>query len=194
MRYCVNCGSSAQADDRYCVRCGFILRDRPEASLPAPPTQEVASVQVSEPVYFAPKPRTRSHSRHNGAPALGLGVLFIVMGLFLGLIFLCPWFIGGIASVFGELGGQFGELGGKFGSIFGELGSEFGELGGEFGELGGEFGSSFGSSFGNFGSRFGPTLIRVLLVISVFACFMIPGLIILLRSRQTNSSQSIRWD
>jgi hypothetical protein len=146
-----------------------------------------ASVQVSEPVYFAPKTRTRSHSRHNGAPALGLGVLFIVMGLFLGLIFLCPWFIGGIASVFGDLGGQFGQLGGKFGSIFGELGSEFGELGGELGR-------SFGSSFGNFGGRFGPTLIRVLLVVSVLACFMIPGLIILLRSRQINSSQNLRWD
>ena len=132
MRFCVNCGSTAEADARYCARCGFILRDRPEVT---PPKMEVATSQAPEPVFFAPKTtqRARSHSRHNGAPAMGLGVVFIVMGLILGMIFLCPWFIGGFATFFGELGGQFGQLGGEFGSAFGELGSEFGELGGEFG-------------------------------------------------------------
>jgi hypothetical protein len=191
MRYCVNCGSTAQADDRYCARCGYILRDRPDVS---PSPQENTSSQAPEPVYFAPKTHSRSRTRKNGPNAAVLGIVFIMMGLVLGMIILCPWFIGGFATVFSELGGKFGELGGEFGSAFGELGSEFGELGGEFGELGGEFGRTFGGSFGRFGSRFGSTFLRVLLVVGVFACFMIPGLIILLRSRQTNSSQNIRWD
>lgn len=185
MRYCVNCGSTAEADDRYCARCGYILRDRPDV---VEPPVELATSQAPEPVKFVSKTPSPSHSRsNNGYSALGLGVLFILMGLFLGMIFLCPWFIGDIAHTFGSLGGKFGELGGEFGSAFGELGSEFGELGGEFG-------SSFGSAFGNFGSRFGPTLIRVLVVISILACFMIPGIIILVRSRQRNYSQNIRWD
>jgi hypothetical protein len=191
MRYCVNCGSTAEDDARYCARCGYILRDRPEVAQPplevAQSPLEVTTSQAPEPVTFVSKTRSPSHSRNNGFSALGLGVIFILMGLFLGMIFLCPWFIGDIAHTFGSLGGKFGELGGEFGSAFGELGSKFGEMGGEFG-------SSFGGAFGNFGSRFGPTLIRVLLVVSILACFMIPGIIILVRSRQRNHSQNIRWD
>ncbi|MFX0125263.1 MAG: hypothetical protein ACFFAE_16670 [Candidatus Hodarchaeota archaeon] len=192
MRYCVNCGSIAQADDRYCARCGFILRDRPGVS---PPPIEVASSQAPVPVNFVAKTRSHPRSQNNGYSALGLGVIFILLGLFLGMLFLCPWFIGDIAFTFGSLGGKFGELGGKFGELGGAFGSAFGELGGDFGRMGGEFGRSFGGAFGNFGGRFGPTLLRVLVVVSIFACFLIPGIIILVRSRQRNHSRnSIHWE
>lgn len=186
MRYCVNCGSSYDENDRYCAHCGFILRSRP---VPASSSASFAS-RVSHPVEFVPKRPVASHPRCTGSSSVVFGLAFICVGLLLAILFFSPSLFGSFAGLFGSLGGKLGSLGGEFGRLGGELGSRFGHLGGEFGRAFGSLGGRVGSW-----SVHSSTLLRVLLVVFFFACFLIPGVILLVRSRQhRNNYQNMRWD
>ena len=180
MRMCVNCGLSYSDHDRFCARCGYILREKPVSFQPS----EVIESRVSRPVEFvSSRGRTGTPRPHGGYSALLLGLFFILAGLLLGFLFLCPFFIGDFAGGFGSLGGKFGSLGGKLGQLGGELGSLFGSLGGKFGQLGGDFGRTFGHVGGHFGSSFGPRL-RWVLLIFLPLFFLVPGVLVLVHVKR----------
>lgn len=184
MRYCVKCGSSYDEDDRYCAHCGLILRSRPVVV----PASEALESRVSRPVEFA-SPRV-SRPRTSGSSSAVVGLAFICVGLLLAILFFSPSLFGSFAGLFGSLGGKLGSLGGELGRLGGELGSKFGHLGGEMGRVFGSLGGRVGSW-----SVHSSTFLRVLLVVFVLACFLLPGVVLLLRSRQQrNHYRNMRWD
>ncbi|MHA2244904.1 MAG: hypothetical protein ACXADY_08030 [Candidatus Hodarchaeales archaeon] len=189
MHICVNCGLSFD-EGRFCSRCGYILRPRPVSSQPAPVFESrvsrpvssqpapVFESRVSRPVEFVSNTVSRPVSRPRSSSgvvssSLVFGFCFLFIGLLLATIFFFPSF-----GLFGELGGEFGELGG-----------EFGELGGEFGDIFSDFGGRMGSCPFDVSS-----LLFLLLVVFFLVCFLIPGVIFLLRSKQRDCSPSVRWD
>lgn len=180
MRYCVNCGFSYPDDARYCSRCGYILRSRQVSSPPA----TVNESRLSQPVVFvSPSSQSVSLPRPSSRlPSLIVGISFISVALLLAVIFFYPSLFSSFVGSFGSLGGKLGDLGGSFGSFAGELGGEFGR---SCANIGGQFG---GFNF------HGSTLLRILLVLSILALFVIPGIFILFRSRRNNSTHNIRWE
>jgi len=186
MRYCVNCGSSYDEDDRYCAHCGFVLRSRPDFASSSPSLTS----RVSCPVEFVPKRPVVSHPPRTGSSSAILGLTFICVGLLFAILLFSPSLFGSFAGLFGSLGGKLGSLGGEFGRLGGELGSRFGHLGGELGRVFGSLGSRVGSW-----SVHSSTLLRVLLVVFFFVCFLLPGVIFFVRSRQhQNNYRNMRWD
>ncbi|MFX1286096.1 MAG: zinc-ribbon domain-containing protein [Promethearchaeota archaeon] len=187
MRYCVNCGSSYDEDDRYCAHCGFILRSRPQVAQPS----EVRETRVSRPVEFIPPPHRVSRPRpSSNASSVVAGLVFLSVAFLLAILFFSPSLFGSFAGLFGSLGGKLGSLGGEFGRLAGELGSKFGHLGGELGR-------GFGTFGGHIGSHFTPrsSIFRILFVVFVLGWVLIPGLAFLVRSRQHRDHyQNLRWD
>ncbi|MFW9779807.1 MAG: zinc-ribbon domain-containing protein [Candidatus Heimdallarchaeota archaeon] len=203
MRYCTQCGAQNEDDSLFCPNCGQRLRPienevKPVQTWGTPSEDEEAPIRMPGPqkepvaqrVEFVPAHEVRRvrpyrvyrtrESCHSGSFVGSLvGFVFFMIAIMALLAIFAPAFFGG-----------FGEFGGHMGTVFGELGRGLGEFFGRFGGEMGHMGSEFGSNFGNWSFSAFPW--KIILMVIVMCCFIIPGLVVVFGSRHKNDTRNIR--
>lgn len=157
---CSKCGHPNEKDSNFCRNCGANLASQ------ALPTK------TGDKVEFVGDSRSKEQDdflcfgeTSNVEGAAVVGGIFIIVGLFIGVVLLFPGFIG---------------------DFFGNFGESMGRLGSDFGNAMGNWGSTFGQSVGYFfNNLFSENLWWDVLQLLIPIGFIILGIVVIFRSRRT---------
>jgi hypothetical protein len=120
---CNKCGYRNEPDAKFCRNCGNKLDMTKELT-------------TKDEVKFVPDTSRRKEEdflcfgeSESGSSGFIVGAIFIIIGLFIGIVLFAPLFVG---EFFGNFGEWAGTLGSDIGNFFGSWGENFGEAVGNF--------------------------------------------------------------
>jgi hypothetical protein len=158
---CPKCGHSNESDSSFCRNCGTNLA---AYVVPGKTKGQVEFTGASTPKQQQDDFLCFGEASDVEGVAV-VGGVFIIVGIFIGVVIIFPGFIG---------------------NFFGGFGESMGRLGSDFGNAMGDWGSTFGESMGYFFEQiFTDNLWWDALQLLIPVIFIVVGVIVILRSRRT---------